>query len=301
MKSTVLRAAAWAAATLLLPSAPISAQPGAPAAAAAATADGQLAALLSRYAPSIVRVEAVLETRLNFGGQGEAQDSRLDLLGAIVDPSGLVMIWNSHISPARMVEMMQNAGRQEGMGIQVVPKSFTVSLPEGEVPAILAATDSALDLAFLQLERPPAQPLPFVDFRRADKPAVGDQVVVVSRLGRGFDHAPFLQTAHVGGALKKPREAWILDGNLTAFGLPVFDRDGVPVGALTTVVTRGGETESAAGGPTVGQMLGGAFGAPGEGPLGVFVLPGERVASLVKLAAERAKQLLQERAATAKP
>jgi len=274
----------------------VAAEASRPAAAGVASA-GEL---LSRYGPAIVRVEAVLETRLNLGGQGEAQDSRLDLLGAVVDPSGLVMIWNSHISSARMTEMMQNAGRMEGMGIQVVPRSFTVMLPDGEVPALLAATDSALDLAFLQLERPPAQPLAFVDFARATRPAVGDELIAVSRLGRGFDHAPYLQTARVGGLLKKPREAWILDGNLSAFGLPVFDRTGAPVGALTTVVTRGAETDSAAGSPTVGQMLGGAFGAPGEGPLGVFVLPGERVASLVKLSVERAKQLLQERAA-AKP
>ena len=266
----------------------------------APAADTQGAAdVLARYAPAIVRVEAVLETRLNLGGQGEAEDSRLDVLGAVVSPGGLVMIWNSHISSARMTEMMESAGRGEGMGIQVVPRSFTVMLPEGEVPALLAATDSALDLAFLQLERPPAQPLPFVDFAKSARPAVGDPLLAVSRLGRGFDHAARLQTAHVAGLLKKPREAFIIDGDLTAFGLPVFDRDGAPVGALTTVVTRGSEGDSAAGSPTVGQMIGGAFGATGEGPLGVFVLPGERVASLVKLAGERAKELLQQRAAAA--
>jgi hypothetical protein len=130
---------------------------------------------------------------------------------------------------------------------------------------------------------------------------VGDPLFSVSRLGRGFDHAPYVQTSRLGGLLKKPREAFILDGGLTALGLPVFDRTGAPVGALTTVVTRGSETDSAAGSPTVGQMIGGAFGVPGEGPLGIFVLPGERVASLVKLAGERARELLRERGAAAKP
>jgi hypothetical protein len=110
-----------------------------------------------------------------------------------------------------------------------------------------------------------------------------------------------MQTALMGGTLKKPREAFIIDGRLSAFGLPVFDQRGAPVGALTTVVTRGSESDSAAGSPTIGQMIGGAFGAPGEGPLGVFVLPGERVASLVKLANERARELLKQREAAAKP
>jgi len=174
-----------------------------------------------------------------------------------------------------------------------------VTLPEGEVPAILAATDSALDLAFLQLAQPPAKPLPFVDFAQATTPGVGEQVASVTRLGRGFDYAPCLQTARIGGALRKPREAWILDGTINAFGLPVFDLAGKPVGALTTIVTRGGEGEGSAGSPTIGQMLSGAAGMT-DGPLGVFVLPGARVASLVKLARERAQELLKERAA-AKP
>ena len=266
--------------------------------ATAGAADGELAALLARYAPAIVRVEAVLATRLNFGGQGEETESRLDLLGAVVSPDGLLMVWNSHVSSARMSELMQGSGRGGGdMAIQVVPRAFTVSLPDGEAPAFLAATDSALDLAFLQLERPPSGPLSWIDFSAAVRPSVGEEIAAVTRLGRGFDHAPLVQTARVAGVLRKPREAWILDGSLTTFGLPVFDRRGTPVGALTTVVARGSTSESAAGSPTVGQVLGGAFGLPGEGPLGAFVLPGERVASLVRLAEERARQLLAERTA----
>jgi hypothetical protein len=111
-----------------------------------------------------------------------------------------------------------------------------------------------------------------------------------------------VQTARVGGVLKKPREAWIVDGALTAFGLPVFDAHGAPVGAVTTIVTRGAEGgNGSAGSPTVGQMISGAAGTMGDSPLGVFVLPGERVASIVKLARERAQQLLAERASAAKP
>lgn len=255
------------------------------------------AAVLARHAGALVRVEAVLETRVNYGGQGEAEESRLDLLGAVVDPSGLIMIWNSHVSSARMAELMRGYGQGGEMDIQVVPRSFQVELPGGDAPAFLAATDSALDLAFLQLERPPAAPLPWIDYGAAARPEVGDTLVALSRLGRAFDHAPFVQTARMGGVLRKPREAWILDGTLTAFGLPVFDLGGAPVGALTTVATRAMPGDGFAGSPTVGQVLGGAFGGAGEGPLGVFVLPGERVASLVRLAGERARELLAERTA----
>jgi hypothetical protein len=287
---------------VLPPAGPARATPPALAAAtpaAAAGAGGDAAAVLERYAAAIVRVEAILETRLDFDGQGEVEDSRLDLLGAVVDPQGLVMIWNSHVSSARISEMLAESGRGGQMGIRVVPRSFTVSLPEGDVPALLAATDSVNDLAFLQLLDPPAAPLAHVDFAAGRRPTVGDEVLAVSRLGRGFDHAPVLHSARVGGLLRRPREAWILDGTLPTFGLPVFDARGVPVGALTTVVTRGRDGDAAAGRPSVGQMLGGAVGLAGDGPIGVFVLPAERVRSLIGLAGERARQLLAERAAAA--
>src|SRR5205085_4550930 len=72
-------------AAAVAPAAPSAGGSGGRAVAAAPAGElaADLAAVLERYAPAVVRVEAVLETRLNLGGQGEAQDSRLDLLGAI--------------------------------------------------------------------------------------------------------------------------------------------------------------------------------------------------------------------------
>ena len=195
----------------------------------------------TRYAPAIVRVEAVLETRLNLGGQGEAEDSRLDLLGAVVDPQGLVMIWNSHISSARMSEMMaerrprrrhghpggaalvhRHAARGRGAG---AARRHRLGARPG-VPAARAAAG--------------ASRCPSSTSRAAARPAVGDALLAVSRLGRGFDHAP----VRADGAHRRPAQEAARGVHprrqphrLRPAG--VRPAPGAPVGALTTVVTRG--------------------------------------------------------------
>lgn len=254
-------------------------------------ADAAQNGLLERLAPTIVPIEALVRTRINVGGQGEEQESRIDMLGAIVRPDGLIMIWNSHVSTARITEVMRQAGRS-GFQVEMTPISFEVTLQPGQrpLPARLAATDSTFDLAFLQIEPPPETPLPYIDFERPGSPRVGDEVITLNRLGKGFDLAPYLQRARLGGQLQTPRVAWILDGELTAFGLPVFDLDGAPVGALATILSRSGEIGASRGG--MGRMLPGM--GDGAGPMGSFLLPAERVRHLVDLAAERVQRLRAE-------
>ena len=260
---------------------------------AGATDDrGQVLAL---HGPAIVRVEAVLKTKFNLGGQGDERDSRLDLTGTVVDPGGLVMVWNSRISSTRLTEMMQLMGGSPGFSVEITPIDFKVYLrePNREVRAFLAATDSHLDLAFLQLEEPPDAPLPFVDFREARRVTAGEEVVAIARLGRKFDDAPFLQSARIAGELEKPRSAWIVDGLLSTFGLPVFSLDGRPIGALTTILSRVGD-DAGNGSLSLGQMMSSMMGpAAGGGPIGSFILPGDRVQALIIQAKERANELME--------
>ena len=253
--------------------------------------------ILERYGGAIVRIEAVLETKFNLGGQGDERDSRLDLGGAIVDPSGLVMAWNSQISAARIGELMRILGGSPGFSVEIKPVDFKVYLkdPRREVQAFLAATDSNLDLAFLQLEELPDTPLTTIDFSRSVEPDVGDEIVAIARLGRKFDDAPFLQTARIGGHLRKPRRAMIVDGRLASYGLPVFTPEGEPVGALTTIVSHVGD-DAGRGPYSLGQMMANLIGpTAGAGPLGTFILPGARVQAVIELAKERSRELQEQR------
>lgn len=252
-------------------------------------------ALLDRVAPAIVGIEAVLRTEMSMGGQGTDQEGKVEMVGAVVDPGGLVMVWNSRISSTRIREVLEVMGRaDDGFEVKITPVRFDVTLPgrADRLPAFLAASDERLDVAFLQLETVPAEPLPAIDLGAAGEPALGEPVYSVSRLNQSFDRAPFFETGRVVGHLAKPRRAWILEGELTALGLPLFDAAGRPVGVLATVLSSAGKEEGGLPG------MGGLFGESGKtlGPLGGFLLPAEPVARAVELSKARAAEMLRQRA-----
>lgn len=254
--------------------------------------------LLDRYAPAVVGVDALVRAEMRMGGESEEQEGKIELVGAVVDPSGLVMVWNSSISATRFQEMLETAGPGgEDFGIRMEPVSFHVVRPGSDerLSAFLAASDSQLDVAFLQLEPPPAEPLPAISFAEVGEVAVGQRLYAVTRLGATFDRAAHYAPLEVIGTLSKPRRGWILQGDTSALGHPVFDEAGHPVGVLATVISTIPQDAGAF------PWGGGSFGEMGSntGPIGVFLLPGGPVARAIELSKERARELLEERAEAA--
>ncbi len=271
-----------------------------PPAAVAAEEAAAVRGLLGRYGPATVSVEAVVKMEMQMNGQGNQQEGKLDLVGAVVDPGGLIMVWNSSISSSRFKEMVELMGRGgDDFDVKLTPTSFEVTLPGAARPqaAFLAASDSNLDVAFLQLAEPPAEPLVAVDFAAAASPAVGQTVYAVSRLNPSFDRTLYLSRLLLVGEMAKPRRGWVVDGEPTTLGLPVFDDAGRPVGVLASVLSSVG-TDPGGGMQGFGGMLGGQNGKT-SGPIGVFVLPPEPVARAIALSKERAAKLLAERAEAA--
>lgn len=257
----------------------------------------ELRALVERYAPAVVAVKAVVKLEVQMGGQGRDQEQTLDLLGTVVDPSGLVMISNAQISSARLREMMTALGMaDEGFDFTMTPTDFKVFFA-GDLqgrPALLAAADTQLDLAFLQLVDPGETPLPAVDLTAAVEPEIGQEVVGVSRLNPSFDYAPYFEQARISGEVRKPRPSWILDGQFATLGLVAFTPAGKPVGVVSTVVSAVAGNGSGAGGG-----FGGIIASLGPrktiGPVGVFLLPAAPVAKAIERSKERAAELLRER------
>lgn len=286
---TVLWAAPLAAASEAQPAPAAEAAP-----AAGFLAPAQARALLERVAPALVSVEVVVKVELQMGGQGRDQESSIDALGVVVDPGGLILLSNLQISASRINDLLRATGAAPGVDFKMTPTRFEVKLDGDDRgrPALLAAVDSQLDLAFLQLEEPPAEPLPAIDFSAAVDPEVGDEVVAVSRLNESFDHAPYFETYRVSGAVKRPRRAWVLDGEVSAIGLPVFTPAGEPVGVVSTVLS---SVTADGGGFGPGGLLGGLDRRKTLGPVGIFLLPARPVARAIELSRQRADELLAER------
>jgi len=267
------------------------------AAPALAGESAQLARLLADKAPTVVPVRLVLKTEMKYAGNAQDEESRLEMDGTVVDPGGLVMIANTALSPSRLLSLMGQ--EMEGAEITATPTDIKVVLgpDEKEYTAFLAATDSKVDLAFLQVEGLGDRRLQAVDLQAAVKPAIGDELAVVSRLAKGFDAAPYLELARVVGEITKPRPAWVVGGP-AAFGVPAYTLDGKFAGVLTTLESgvAASDGESPFGFSTAMRMLSG-----GGGMIRPFLLPASAVTSLVQRAREQAAAKIAERAKSGAP
>lgn len=268
-------------------------------AAAATTTAADWGTLLERYAPTVVNLRLTLASEVEGSG-APPEEATEEVRGVVVDAGGLILVWNSHLSAGRTSELFADVGG--GMRLKTTPTEMRVTLAgeSRERRAFMAASDTALDLAFVQLEEPPAEPLPAVDFSRAAPIAVGDELVTVSRLSSTFDRAPYIDSVRVGGELRKPRAAWILSGgNATQAGLPYFTADGRPAGVLVTFLSRAGDPTTANPGKLFAELMSLGRGQSEVGPLGLFLLPAERVHGVVEQARKRARELLAERSEAA--
>jgi len=260
---------------------------------------GQLLSLIAKQSPSICTVKAMLKTEMKFGGQAQDSESKITVAGVIVDPDGIVMISNIPLSPSRAMEMLGGGAGAEGMNMKATASGFKVIFEreEKEYDAFLAATDTKLDLAFVKVEGLSDRKLPAVDFSAASDLVIGQQVAAVARLQKGYDYAPYVQTARVTGEIAKPRKAWMLEGGISELGLPVYSMTGQVVGVLSTISAAGKEEgDDSASFSMFMRMMGGGGMKMG----GTFVVPGAPIKGVIELAKQRAVTLAAERAAKKK-
>ncbi len=254
-----------------------------------------LASLLERIAPSIVTVKVVIKTEVSMMGQAQNEESRSELPGVVVDDSGLIMISNAEISADRVKEALSGNPMAANLDLTMTPTDFQVIFgnEEQEFSAFLVAKDTKLDLAFLQVEdlgdRKPAA----ISFAEGTKPAIGETVVAISRLKKGFDYAPYGKTARISGAIRKPRKAWIIDGALDSYGLPIFSSSGGVIGVLITLAPT---TMDDSGGSSFGGMMRMLRGGGMDSGVGTFVLPAKVVNGLINQSRIRARELIEEQA-----
>ena len=257
--------------------------------------DADIAGLLDKTAPSIVTVRVVIKTEFSMRGQAQNEESRSELPGVVVDDSGLIMISNAEISADRAMEALSGNPMMANIELTMTPIDFKVIFgnEEDEHDAFLVAKDTKLDLAFLQVQGVTDRKLAVVNFAHGAKPAVGDTVVAISRLKKGYDYAPFASTARVSGAIRKPRKAWIIDGSIDSYGLPVFSSKGDVVGVLITLPPTTTDDSGGAGFSSMMRMMrGGGMGTGVE----TFILPAKVVNGLIKQSLTKVQELLDEQA-----
>ena len=191
----------------------------------------QLAGLVNKAAPTVVTLKIVLKSA---GSQGAGQEGRIEVQGVVVDKSGLIMVSNLPFNTSRFMALMGRGGGAETKSTLTDIKVLFAQ-EDKEYSAFVAATDTKLDLAFIKIDDLGDKQITAVDFSGTPSAAIGDRVIAVSRMQKGFDYAPFFASSRISGTIDKPRRAYMIEGGIGEFGLPVYSPTGAVLGVLTTV------------------------------------------------------------------
>lgn len=251
----------------------------------------KLKALLDTKASTVVTVRAVIHTEMNMMGQTQEDESRIEAEGVIVDPSGLVMMSNDHFN-SDMGGMM---GGQMEIDITVTPSDIKVVFgkEDKEYDATLVASDTKLNLAFVKIKDLGDRKPEVVSFDGEATAAVGTEVVMLGRKGKGFDYAPFFSLSRINGEIVKPRPAMMLLGG-APMGMPVFTVNGDVIGAVVEIESGAGADEGggAAGGMGFLRRMMRGGGAPAGG--GAFILPSKAIKAVIEQAKKKAGEVKAE-------
>ena len=226
---------------------------------------------------AIVSVRVSLKVRMSMGGREvQTMDDTLETVATVVDPGGLTVMSLSSLDPGAMISrLMGAAGGDEKMSIVSEPSDVRIRLPDGrELPAKIVLRDQDLDLAFIRPTAKPSAPLTAINLADAARPAILDDVVVLSRLGRVGGWAPAAVLYSVGAVIERPRTLFVLNGQ-AGTGTPAFLSTGKLVGLLTIRQVDPGRM----------SMFGMMGGTEGAGVIAV-ILPAADVLEIAKQAQE---------------
>jgi len=240
--------------------------------------------LAKEHADAIVSIQFVLKTRMSMGGQSRDSEESKEVRGVLLDREGFVLTASSHFEGGVPRAILRRLG---DVDIDAKPSDIKVLFgnEEDEYPARLVAKDSDLGVAFLQILDLKERDVKPLDLSSGASPAVGADLLGLTRMARSFDCAPEVARCYVTASVERPRPMWALAGDFNALGMPVFTTDGRVVGVLA--LQEGTEGVSGEGG-------GGLLGMGGASEMGLFVLP----LTTVKPVVERAKAKAAETASS---
>ena len=189
---------------------------------------------------AVVTVQVVLK----FSSAGKSSETRQDLTGTVVDPSGLTVLALSAADPSEMYQrMMAEQGSQNKLETEVT--DLKILLANGtEVPAEIVLRDKDLDLAFIRPKSKPGTPMAAVDLSKSAPAQLLDEVITLNRLNSAAGRAYAASVERISAVIQKPRTFYIPDGSMTSttLGSPAFALDGKLVGlfVMRAVSSKGG-------------------------------------------------------------
>lgn len=240
-------------------------------------------AVFKKWQAVVATVRLVVKTRMVMGGREmQSSEDEVETPATIVDPSGLAIVSLSALNPGGMFQrLMSNvAGAQAKMEVESTPADVKLRFPDGqEVSARVVLRDTDLGLAFVKPSEALPSPATALDMTAGVPVEVLDDVIIVSRLGKAAGWEPSAIIDRVQAIVTTPRRFYVpaTSSPLAGWGVPVFSRDGKPVGVL---LMRLAATEGR-GGPFAMMTN------PGSTGLLPMILPASDIAAVAKQAASK--------------
>lgn len=242
--------------------------------------------LIDARAASIVSIQFVKKSRISFMGQTQDEEANAEVRGVLLSTDGLVLTASAHFDGGAASRSMRAMGAEIDLDVSVSDIRVLFGTESEEYEAQLVAKDTNLGVAFVQILDLKGREVKALNLDGAlDGVDVGDDLLGLTRLVRGFDCAPSVSRGYVVAAVERPRKMWAVagDGDLSGVGMPVFDVAGRLAGFLSVQEVAEGAQESS------GGMLGGLMSQAQS--MGSFLLPVSAIKPLVAAAKVRAQEM----------
>lgn len=200
--------------------------------------------IFNKHHNAVVTVEVVQKMSFSAPGQpSQSNESKADITGSVVDPSGLTVVSLSACDPSDYYRRTMGE-RYDRYKFDTEVSEIKILLEDGtELPAEIVLRDKDFDLAFIRPKTRPASPMAAIDLSKSAPAQMFDQVITLNRLGRASGRTYSASVERICGVIQKPRTFYIPDisPTSTAFGSPTFSLDGKVIGlvVLRTVNTSG--------------------------------------------------------------
>ena len=189
--------------------------------------------LVSQRGPALVKVRFLLKIQLGgaLASMGN-QEAEQEVGGLMIEPDGLILVSNTQFGG--FTSLMRKLAGDAANDITAIPTDIKVLIGDDTegVEAKLLARDSELDLAWLKITEPAAEPYEHVKITESAKPVRGQDLLAMYRMGKFFDRVLMVTKINIGAMTTRPRNLYLSNGlsDATSMGVPIFTLDGKFVG-----------------------------------------------------------------------
>jgi hypothetical protein len=183
---------------------------------------------------AVVTVQVVIKSS---APSGRSSESKQDLTGTVVDPSGLTVLALSSCDPSEMYRRLSPDSK-----VEIEVTDIKMVLEDGtELPAEIVLRDRDLDMAFIRPKTKPPGPMTSVDLSKSGPAQVLDGIIVLDRLNKAASRAYAASMDRVTAVVQKPRTFYVPGSSTgsTTLGSPAFLPDGKLLGVFVMRATSG--------------------------------------------------------------